>query len=158
MKSILNLALAVTAAASPVIIDTIHNGAAEILSSTNAKVIPNSYMVVFKDHVTSASAAAHQEWVQAIHLDQEQVHLELRKRGQKTFKEEIFSGLKHVYNLPGLLGYAGHFSEDVIEQVRNHPDVSSQQEYILNNCLLILSETFLLWKDLKLHREVDVVE
>lgn len=40
-----------------------------------------------------------------------------------SFSEEIFQGLKHTYSIPGLVGYAGHFDEDVIEQVRRHPDV-----------------------------------
>jgi hypothetical protein len=30
------------------------------------------------------------------------------------------------------LGYAGHFDEDVIEQVRRHPDVSRAFEPFLN--------------------------
>lgn len=40
--------------------------------------------------------------------------------------DEIFHGLKHTYNIAGsLLGYAGHFDDETIEQIRRHPDVSS---------------------------------
>lgn len=36
-----------------------------------------------------------------------------------------YEGLKHTFEFGGsLLGYSGHFDEDVIEQVRRHPDVS----------------------------------
>ena len=51
--------------------------------------------------------------------------LELRKRSLLPFQESVFEGLKHTYHIPGrLLGYSGHFDEDVIEKVRRHPDVS----------------------------------
>lgn len=125
MRSLIGLFAAV-AASSPVIVDTIHNDAAPIHSSSNAKTIANSYMVVFKNHVTSAAAQAHHNWVQDIHTESQVYRTELRKRSQSSLQEEIFGGLKHTYNLPGLLGYSGHFDEDVIEKVRRHPDV----EYI----------------------------
>lgn len=127
MKSILNLAaLAAVAVSSPVIVDTIHNGAAPIHSSSNSKTIANSYMVVFKKHVTDDVARAHHSWVQDVHLESQSYKTELRKRSQISFQEEIFEGLKHTYSIPGLMGYSGHFDDDVIEQVRRHPDV----EYI----------------------------
>lgn len=126
MRSLISLALAAVAASSPVIIDTIHKDAAPIHSSSNSKAIANSYMVVFKKHVDEAAARIHHSWVQDVHLETQTYKTELKKRGQTSFQEEIFQGLKHTYNIPGLMGYAGHFDEDVIEQVRRHPDV----EYI----------------------------
>lgn len=51
-----------------------------------------------------------------------------------------FGGLKHTYNIAGsLLGYSGHFDEDVIERVRRHPDVSK--------CLGSLLSAYLLARD-----------
>lgn len=127
MKGFYALSVAVLpllASASPIVIDTIHNGAAPIHSSSNAKEIPGSYIVVFKDHVRQADAAAHHHWVQALHLATEEPKLELRKRSQIPFTDEIYEGLKHTYDIAGsLLGYSGHFDEDVIEKVRRHPDV-----------------------------------
>lgn len=114
-------------ASSPVLIDTIHKDAAPVISSSNANPIPNSYMVVFKKHVTEQDAAIHHNWVQEVHLSRESSKQELRKRSQTTLlgDDTIFEGLRHTYNIPGgLLGYAGHFDEDVIELVRRHPDVS----------------------------------
>jgi len=127
MKGLLGLSLLpLLAAGSPVIVETIHKDAVPIISSSNAKEIPDSYMVVFKKHVTERGASAHHTWVQDVHLAQKSKQ-ELRKRSQTPFTDTVFEGLKHTYNIPGgLLGYSGHFDEDTIELVRRHPDV----EYI----------------------------
>jgi hypothetical protein len=126
MRGILGLAaLPALAAGSPLFIDTIHNDAAPIVSSVNSKHVPNSYIVVFKDHVTKDAAEAHHLWVQGVHDDHSNERMELRKRSMASDQESIFSGLKHTYHIPGkFLGYSGHFDEDVIEKVRSHPDVS----------------------------------
>ena len=126
MRSVISLALAAVAASSPVIIDTVHKDAAPIHSSSNAKTIANSYMIVFKKHVNDATASAHHSWVQDVHLQTQTYRTELKKRSTTSFQEEIFEGLKHTYSIPGLMGYSGHFDEDVIEKIRRHPDV----EYI----------------------------
>jgi cerevisin len=104
--------------------ETIHEGSAPVLSSVNAVEIPDNYIVVFKKHVDDASAAIHQNWVQEVHFESENQRTELRKRGQFPITTDIFEGLKHTYNIGGhFKGYSGHFDEDIIEQVRNHPDV-----------------------------------
>lgn len=125
MKGYLSLSiLPLLVAASPVVVDSIHNGAAPILSSMNAKEVPDSYIVVFKKHVNAESAAAHHSWVQDIHSAQNE-RVELRKRSLFGFGEEAYLGLKNTFDIAGsLVGYSGHFHEDVIEQVRKHPDVS----------------------------------
>ena len=115
--------LPLLASASPVLIDTIHNEAAPILSSSEAKEIPDSYIVVFKKDVTHASAASHHEWVQDQHIEVETTKRDLNKRSQ--FPISAFQGLRHTYQIAGgLLGYSGHFDESVIERVRRHPDVN----------------------------------
>ena len=115
--------LPLLASASPVLVDTIHNEAAPILSSTQSQEIPDSYIVVFKDGLSHSSASAHHDWVQDQHLQVENSKRDLLKRSQMPFS--AFGGLKHTYNIAGgLLGYSGHFDESVIEQVRRHPDVS----------------------------------
>ena len=119
------MAFAAVAASSPVLIDTIHNDAAPIHSSSNSEPIADNYMVIFKSHVTDAGAKSHQSWVQDVH-EKQVMKTELKKRGQVSFQEELYQGLKHTYSIPGMLGYSGHFDEDTIEQVRRHPDV----EYI----------------------------
>lgn len=109
---------------SPLVaIDTIHNGAAPLLSSSESKEIPNSYIIVFKKEVSATSAFAHHSWVQEQHAEIENKKRELQKRDQKPLA--IFGGLKHTFDIAGaLFGYSGHFDEDVIERIRRHPDVS----------------------------------
>ena len=130
MKGLLLSLLPLLAAGSPVLVDTIHNDAAPIISSSNFKEIPDSYMVVFKKHVTERGASVHHSWVQDTHSSQENRKHELRKRSQISMADDtVFEGLRHTYNIPGaggFLGYAGHFDEGVIELVRRHPDVSTR--------------------------------
>lgn len=125
MKGFLGLSLLpLLTAASPVLVDSIHNGIAPVLSSMNAKEVPDSYIVVFKKHVSAESATAHQSWVQDIHASQIQ-RTELKKRSIFGFDDTSFSGMKNTFNVgDSLHGYSGQFHEDVIEQVRQHPDVS----------------------------------
>ena len=125
MKGFLVLAaLPLLASSSPVISgSTIHNEAAPVLSSTQAKEIPDSYIVVFKKDVSHKAATLHHGWVQDQHAEIEKTKRHLSKRSQIPFT--TYGGLKHTYNIAeGLLGYSGHFDEDVIERVRRHPDVS----------------------------------
>ncbi|KAJ5442824.1 Peptidase S8/S53 subtilisin/kexin/sedolisin [Penicillium cf. griseofulvum] len=124
MKGFISLTLIpLLAAASPVAVGSIHNDAAPILSSMTSRDIPDSYIVVFKKHVDQDSASAHQSWLQEVHTAHTG-RMELKKRSLFDFDYEAFMGLKHTFHIAGsLMGYAGHFPEDVIEQVRRHPDV-----------------------------------
>lgn len=115
--------LATLAAATPMNVETVHDGAAPILSSTSAETIPGHYIIKFKKDVSASAVSDHHSWVQDLHNDGEERRMELRKRGGSS--ADIFSGIKHIYKISDdFLGYAGHFDEDVIEQVRRHPDVS----------------------------------
>jgi cerevisin len=115
------------AAASPMMqVGTIHKDAAPILSSTQSKEVPNSYMVVFKKHVKESHAKEHHSWVQSIHTKSETERMELRKRSQFPVTTDVFDGLKHTYNIiGGMVGYSGHFDDETIEAIRRHPDVST---------------------------------
>lgn len=124
--STLSLLPALAAAAPAFEVGTIHKDAAPVLSTTTSKEVPNSYMVVFKKHVKPADASSHHEWVQSIHTKGEEERMELRKRSQFPITEEIFSGLKHTYDIiGGLKGYSGHFDDETLEQIRRHPDVGT---------------------------------
>lgn len=144
MKGILGLSLLpLLTVASPVMPSTIHNDAAPILSSTNAVEVPDSYIIVFKDHVTPSSAAAHHSWVQDVHMQ----HSELRKRSQFPFSGDVFAGLKHTFDIAGsFLGYSGHFDENVIETIRRHPDVKPLPEPspFTRGLIRILTNAFLM--------------
>ena len=125
MKGLLSLSLLpLLASTSPVMVESIHNEAAPILSSLESKQIPDSYIVVFKKDVSHSCASDHHTWVQDLHLETESRKMELRKRSQTPLSNQFFGGLKHTYNIAGsLMGYSGHFDEDVIERVRKQPDV-----------------------------------
>ncbi|KHO01340.1 subtilisin-like serine protease PR1H [Metarhizium album ARSEF 1941] len=103
--------------------ETIHKGSAPVLSSVHAEVVPDSYIIKFKDHVNEATASDHHNWIQNIHRHGEEERLELRKRSLGS-SEKTFAGMKHTYNISsGFKGYSGHFHESVIEKIRNHRDV-----------------------------------
>jgi cerevisin len=137
MKGLFGLALLpLLTAASPMVVDSIHREAAPIISSTTSQEVSDSYIVVFKKHVDPSAAAAHHSWVQDIHTTQGRT--ELKKRSLFGFESDAFLGMKHTFNVAGsLMGYAGHFHEDVIEQVRRHPDV----EYIEKDSIVHTMET-----------------
>lgn len=125
MKSVVAaLSVAAVAQASSFKIGTIHHDSAPILDATHANTIPGAYIIKFKDHVDTAKADSHHAWVTDIHAGGEQQQLELRKRGLFDSVEDVVSGLKHTFDLgTGFRGYAGHFDDEVIEQIRNNPDV-----------------------------------
>lgn len=120
----LSLLSAAVSATPFVRIGTIHHDAAPLLTATTSKPIPNSYIVKFKTHVKHHDAQAHHEWINQLHFSDEESKLELRKRSSIPLVAQIFSGLKHTYNIGNdFLGYSGHFSDEVVEQLRRHPDV-----------------------------------
>lgn len=122
MKVALTLLLPALAACTPVKVQTVHNDAAPVLSSVNAVEIPDSYMVIFKDHVDSKKAKHHHSWVQELH---QASAAELKKRSQFPMLDDVYQGLKHTFHIPdAFMGYSGHFDESVLEQIRRHPDVS----------------------------------
>jgi len=88
--------------------------------------IPDSYIVVFKDHVKENSAIEHHTWVQELHTTslKKRSQIPLLKAGSEWLNDAA-DGLKHTYNIAGeLLGYSGTFDKSVIEEIRKHPDVA----------------------------------
>jgi len=120
----LGFVLPVLAVASPLRPGSINHEDAPIISSVDAKVIPDHYVVVFKDHVKAQDADDHHSWLQNVHTEAHTGRLELRKRSGEPEDIRTFAGLKHTYSIGGMLGYAGHFDEDTIDQVRKHKDVA----------------------------------
>lgn len=124
MKGIAALSFAAVASAS-FSTETIHGDSAPVLSSLDADSIPDSYIIKFKDHVDEASVSDHHLWVQDVHETGQSQYNELRKRDGDDLVGQVFSGLKHKFAIGDeFKGYAGHFHPDVVEQLRNHPDVS----------------------------------
>ncbi|KAG5946510.1 Subtilisin-like proteinase Spm1 [Claviceps monticola] len=135
------LALSVVAVAQAAFnIETIHQGSAPVLSSVHADVVPDSYIIKFKDGVDEAKADQHHAWVKDIHQGDEEERFELRKRNLGS-SVDTFSGTMHTYDFGGFKGYSGHFHESVIEKVRNHPDVEFiEKDSIVRTMLPLTSE------------------
>jgi len=88
--------------------------------------IPDSYLVIFKDHVKESGATKHHSWVQELHTTslKKRSQIPLFKSGSEWLNDAA-DGLKHTYNIAGgILGYAGTFDESVLEEIRRHPDVA----------------------------------
>lgn len=148
MRGIAALSFAAYAAAAVVpsfSTGTIHNEAAPILSSSNAEAIPNRYIIKFKKHVTDSHAIDHHTWLNSVHTQSQAAReLELRKRGDFRLSDDVFEGLKHTYKIGGaFMGYAGHFDDATIEEIRQHPDVSlyppasSSRALLASRCQLV---------------------
>ncbi|KAK9378232.1 peptidase S8/S53 domain-containing protein [Kockiozyma suomiensis] len=96
-------------------------GAPLLTTSTAAEhIIPDSYIIVFKEHVDEASASTHHSWVRSVH------DVAMKKRGVENpfLASGLEHGLKHVYSLANSFkGYSGRFEASTIDQIRRHPDV-----------------------------------
>lgn len=77
--------------------------------------MPDKYIVVFKKDVEDPSE--HFDWLQSIQPNSED-RMELRKRSG-----DVFTGLKHTYEMSGFMGYSGHFDEETIKSIQRHSDV-----------------------------------
>ncbi|KAK9354214.1 peptidase S8/S53 domain-containing protein [Lipomyces doorenjongii] len=92
-----------------------------LTTSTAAEhIIPDSYIIVFKDHVNEMSAGSHHNWVRSVHDSA------MKKRDLENpfLSSGLEHGLKHIYSLAGSFkGYSGRFAASTIEQIRRHPDV-----------------------------------
>nr|KMM71521.1 oryzin [Coccidioides posadasii RMSCC 3488] len=112
---ILSLSLAATAVAD----------AATILSPRYPNdVIPNEYIVVMKDGVSSASFASHSAWVADMHYYN---HTKRALPGH---------GIQEVYDIYEMKAYSGKFDEDTIQRIAKEPDVA----FIEPNQIVTISE------------------
>lgn len=99
---------------------------APLLTSSTAmeNIIPDQYIIVFKNHVDEYAATKHHSWVSAAH---ESCISGLMKRGIESpfLASGLEHGLRHIFSLAGKFsGYSGRFEASVIELIRRHPDVS----------------------------------
>ncbi|KAF9091121.1 serine protease [Mortierella sp. GBA35] len=97
---------------------------APVISSFNADVVPDSYIVVFKDGVR---AKDHSAWASDLHK---------RDLSANGIWDNIASGVKHVYDMGSFQGFAGRFRPDVLDEIRKNPDV----DYIERDQLVYASE------------------
>jgi len=89
---------------------------APLLSSADAEVIPDQYIVVFKNDVTADRISYHHGCVGDM-LSEE------RKKVKRGFMAELISGIEHTYNSDMFKGYSGRFSEYILNKIRQSDEV-----------------------------------
>ncbi|KAH3669490.1 hypothetical protein OGAPHI_001611 [Ogataea philodendri] len=88
-------------------------------------IVPNSYIVVFKNGVSSDSVDFHMSWLQDIHAQALQA-FESNPEEASTlgFTNESLN-LTQMFKISDFFsGYTGHFPESVVDLIRRHPDVA----------------------------------
>lgn len=104
--------------------------AAQLISVDDDKgVIPNSYIVVMKNSVSSADFDSHVTWATNLH------HEKLSKRGSTTT-----GGLKHVYNINGWYGYSGSFDRETLDEILKNENVIGEP-YLSQDKKIILTRS-----------------
>lgn len=93
------------------------NDIAPLYSSVDAKVVPDNYIIVFKNDINILNSSKHTTWL--INLLQ-----------NKNSEEKI----KHVFDIESdFRGYAGKFSQETIEKIRGSEDVAYvEKDQIVN--------------------------
>ncbi|CCH46175.1 putative secreted protein [Wickerhamomyces ciferrii] len=93
-------------------------------------VIPNRYIVVFKDGVKPEEIKFHQEWASITHLNAAQKLYQSNPTNQfflDSFKEAAseLGGVIDGFHIEGSIsGYFGHFLDDTIDLIRRNPHVA----------------------------------
>jgi hypothetical protein len=97
----------------------------EALESTRLESL-NSYIVIFKKHLSLKTRVAHHRWLASEvstyeawnYGDQSSAQIPLE------FRRPRLVGLKYTYDINGqLFGYSGQFDDVMIEKIQQHPDV-----------------------------------
>ncbi|KAI9497128.1 serine protease 1 [Zychaea mexicana] len=90
---------------------------APMFTSPEAEVVTDSYIVVLKNHLNAEKVDGHTSWVR---------DLSGEKDGNifDAWLHPDSIGIRHVYDMPGLSGYAGKFGKDVVDLIRRSEDVA----------------------------------
>jgi len=72
--------------------------------------VNNSYIVTMKSDMPEHVMGNHMNFLQAAHASD-------------PLLDSEHSGVKHVYDSHVMRGYAGHFTDDVVSQIRSMPEV-----------------------------------
>ena len=98
-----------------------------LISIQNAQEIPDNYIIVFKSGVNEEEVKAHHTWIEG----QRQELLAASSKQPYSYQlpflpspAPILPELRHTYNITGdFVGYSGQFSLEVIENLRQLPEV-----------------------------------
>ncbi|CAG8584623.1 7256_t:CDS:2 [Paraglomus brasilianum] len=119
IKILFLITLFVTAAvAVPFFSENNDDTLAPLISSPGAEVVPDQYIVVFKDEIAEERVSCHHHDIGGIVFEERK---KLKRRG---FMADFISGIKHTYNIGSFKGYAGKFSHEVLHKIRQSEDVA----------------------------------
>jgi len=88
---------------------------APVASATNAEIVQDHYMVIFKPSAPESFLDTHLLWLTGF------IQTSNLEMGVNVASEP--NALKHVYNQPNLRGYAGRFTPEALEAIRRIPEV-----------------------------------
>ncbi|KAF0420296.1 serine protease 1 [Gigaspora margarita] len=91
---------------------------APLVSSRNAEVIPDQYIVVFKSQLPKDRVDYHHECIRSF------VEEENSKFAKRGILDKLIHGISHVYDFKTLKGYAGRFTKDVLNKIRQSDEVA----------------------------------
>ncbi|CDH60383.1 serine protease [Lichtheimia corymbifera JMRC:FSU:9682] len=103
--------------------------AAPLYVSSESESVTDQYIVVLKNHIQPQRVQEHTGWVQSM----------TASRGQSLLESWLHPdsiGIRHVYDMPNLKGYAGTFGQDVLEMIRRSEDVA----FVEKNSMVYTSE------------------
>lgn len=99
--------------------------AAPLYVSSESESVTDQYIVVLKNHIHPQRLQEHTGWVQSMSTSSGQSLLD-------SWLHPDSIGIRHVYDMPNLKGYAGTFGQDVLEMIRRSEDVSDKAWHFLS--------------------------
>ncbi|CDS05962.1 hypothetical protein LRAMOSA08490 [Lichtheimia ramosa] len=103
--------------------------AAPLYVSSESESVTDQYIVVLKNHIHPQRLQEHTGWVQSMSTSSGQSLLD-------SWLHPDSIGIRHVYDMPNLKGYAGTFGQDVLEMIRRSEDVA----FVEKNSMVYTSE------------------
>ena len=91
---------------------------APLFTPPNAEVVPDQYIVVFKDQTPKEKISCHHNVVRDMVKDER-----MEKRG---FMAKLISGIRYTYDIKDFKGYSGRFSDDVLNKIRESDEVGTR--------------------------------
>ncbi|CAO3694961.1 unnamed protein product [Rhizopus stolonifer] len=102
---------------------------APLYSPAESETVSGSYIVVLKDDLSTEQVQDHAEWISSM--------VAAHAYNTGDFLDSSFkAGIKHVYEIPNLKGYAGHFDKNVLDAIRRSEEV----EFVEEDSLLYANE------------------
>ncbi|KAG1219807.1 hypothetical protein G6F35_007185 [Rhizopus arrhizus] len=94
-----------------------------------SETVSDSYIIMLKNHLTAEQVQDHAEWISSM-VSTNDYHT-------GDFLDTSFNeGIKHVYEIPNLKGYAGRFDKKVLDAIRRSKEV----EFVEKDSIVYASE------------------